>query len=216
MLVQFGTYTCINWLRTLPYVRAWAQKYKQRVVVIGVHTPEFAFEKTLENVRRAVQQMKIDYPDRRRQRLCDLARLQQPILARAVLRSMPAATSVSITSARESTSNRKEPSSSCWRRRAPGANDRGLVSVAAADFELAADWRSLRSQEIYLGHDRTQNFSSPGGAALGRRRVYAAATPLELNRWALAGEWTMANQATVLNTAGGRTCAAFTRATFTW
>jgi thiol-disulfide isomerase/thioredoxin len=61
-LVQFGTYTCINWLRTLPYVRAWVQKYRQGLIVIGVHTPEFAFEKNLENVRRAVQQMKIDYP----------------------------------------------------------------------------------------------------------------------------------------------------------
>ena len=62
VLVQFGTYTCINWLRTLPYVRAWAQKYRQGLVVIGVHTPEFAFEKKLENVRRAVQQMKLDFP----------------------------------------------------------------------------------------------------------------------------------------------------------
>ena len=55
VLVQFGTYTCINWLRTLPYVRAWNQKYKQGLAVIGVHTPEFAFEKNLENVRRALQ-----------------------------------------------------------------------------------------------------------------------------------------------------------------
>ena len=62
VLVQFGTYTCINWLRTLPYVRAWAQKYRQGLAVIGVHTPEFAFEKNLENVRRAVQQMKLDFP----------------------------------------------------------------------------------------------------------------------------------------------------------
>ena len=62
VLVQFGTYTCINWLRTLPYVRAWDQKYRQGLVVIGVHTPEFTFEKKLENVRRAVQQMKLDFP----------------------------------------------------------------------------------------------------------------------------------------------------------
>ena len=62
VLVQFGTYTCINWLRTLPYVRAWVQKYRQGLAVIGVHTPEFAFEKNLENVRRAVQQMRIDFP----------------------------------------------------------------------------------------------------------------------------------------------------------
>ena len=62
VLVDFWTYTCINWLRTLPHVRAWAQKYRQQLVVIGVHTPEFAFERSIDNVRRAVQQMKIEFP----------------------------------------------------------------------------------------------------------------------------------------------------------
>ena len=62
VLVDFCTYTCINWLRTLPYVRAWAQKYRQGLVVIGVHTPEFTFESDIDNVRRALQQMRIDYP----------------------------------------------------------------------------------------------------------------------------------------------------------
>src|SRR5207237_1591055 len=63
VLVDFWTYTCINWLRTLPYVRAWAEKYKDRgLVVIGVHTPEFRFEKDVDNVRRAVKDMKIDFP----------------------------------------------------------------------------------------------------------------------------------------------------------
>jgi len=62
VLVDFWTYTCINWLRTLPYVRAWAQKYRERLIVIGVHTPEFPFEQSLSNVRRAAQQMKVEYP----------------------------------------------------------------------------------------------------------------------------------------------------------
>ena len=62
VLVDFWTYTCINWLRTLPYVRAWAQRYRQGLVVIGVHTPEFPFEHNVDNVRRAVQQMRIEYP----------------------------------------------------------------------------------------------------------------------------------------------------------
>jgi thiol-disulfide isomerase/thioredoxin len=61
VLAQFWTYTCINWLRTLPYVRAWAQKYRQELVIIGVHTPEFAFEHNVDSVRRALQQMRIDY-----------------------------------------------------------------------------------------------------------------------------------------------------------
>ena len=86
VLVDFCTYTCINWLRTLPYVRAWAAKYRQGLVVIGVHTPEFAFERNLDNVRRAVQEMRIELPDRDRQRLRNLARLQQSILAGAVFR----------------------------------------------------------------------------------------------------------------------------------
>jgi thiol-disulfide isomerase/thioredoxin len=63
VLVQFWTYTCVNWLRTLPYVRAWAQKYKDKgLVVIGVHTPEFSFEKNVANVRRAMKEMQIAYP----------------------------------------------------------------------------------------------------------------------------------------------------------
>src|SRR5262245_54609315 len=62
VIIDFCTYTCINWLRTLPYVRAWSQKYTQGAVVIGVHTPEFAFEHDLNNVRRAIRQMRIEYP----------------------------------------------------------------------------------------------------------------------------------------------------------
>src|SRR4029077_13392097 len=63
VLIDVWTYTCINWLRTLPYVRAWAEKYKnQGLVVIGVHAPEFAFEKNVDNVRRAAKDMKVNYP----------------------------------------------------------------------------------------------------------------------------------------------------------
>jgi thiol-disulfide isomerase/thioredoxin len=203
VLVQFGTYTCINWLRTLPYVRAWAQKYRQRLTVIGVHTPEFAFEKNLDNVRRALQQMRIDFPiavDNDYTIWRAFNNQYWPALyfidARGRLRQQHFGegeyeqSEMAIQKLLAETSAR--------------ADDQGVVSVTATGFELPADWRSLRSPEIYLGHDRTENFSSPGGAALGRRRVYAASTRLELNRWALAGEWTMANQATVLNTAGGR------------
>jgi thiol-disulfide isomerase/thioredoxin len=203
VLVQFGTYTCINWLRTLPYVRAWAQKYGQRLTVIGVHTPEFAFEKNLDNVRRALQQMKIDFPiavDNDYAIWRAFNNQYWPALyfidARGRLRQQHFG---------EGEYERSEMViQKLLAETSARADDQGVVSVTATGFELPADWRSLRSPEIYLGHDRTENFSSPGGAALGRRRVYAASTRLELNRWALAGEWTMANQATVLNTAGGR------------
>jgi thiol-disulfide isomerase/thioredoxin len=203
VLVQFGTYTCINWLRTLPYVRAWAQKYRQGLAVIGVHTPEFAFEKNLDNVRRAVQQMKIDHPiavdnDYAIWRAFD--NRYWPALyfidARGRLRRQHFGegeyqqSEIAIQELLAETGARAD---------APG-----VVSVRAAGVELPADWQNVRSPEIYLGHDRTDTFSSPGGAALGRRRVYAAPTRLDLNRWALAGEWTMTNQAAVLNNTGGR------------
>jgi thiol-disulfide isomerase/thioredoxin len=203
VLVQFGTYTCINWLRTLPYVRAWAQKYGQRLTVIGVHTPEFAFEKNLDNVRRALQQMKIDFPiavDNDYAIWRAFNNQYWPALyfidARGRLRQQHFG---------EGEYERSEMAiQKLLAETSARAEDQGFVSVNATGFELPADWGNLRSPEIYLGHDRTENFSSPGGAALARRRVYAAPTRLELNRWALAGEWTMANQATVLNRAGGR------------
>jgi thiol-disulfide isomerase/thioredoxin len=203
VLVQFGTYTCINWLRTLPYVRAWVQKYRQGLVVIGVHTPEFAFEKNLENVRRALQQMKIDYPiaiDNDYEIWRAFNNRYWPALyfidARGRLREHHFGEG-------EYERSEKKIRGLLAEAGATG-DDKDAAPTAASGFELQADWQNLKSPEIYLGYDRTENFSSPGGAALARRRIYAAPTRLELNQWALAGEWTMANQATVLNSAGGR------------
>jgi hypothetical protein len=203
VLVQFGTYTCINWLRTLPYVRAWSQKYRQGLVVIGVHTPEFTFEKKLENVRRAVQQIRLDFPiavdndyaiwrafnnqywpalyfidtrGRLREHHFGEGEYER---SEKVIRGLLAETGVS-------------------------GDDKGVVPIAASGFELQADWRNLKSPEIYLGYGRTGTFSSPGGAVLGRRRVYAAPTRLALNEWALGGEWTMANEPASLIKAPGR------------
>ena len=202
VLVQFGTYTCINWLRTLPYVRAWNQKYRQGLAVIGVHTPEFAFEKKLENVRRAVQQLKLGFP---------IAVDNDYAIWRAFNnRYWPALYFVDARGRQREHhfgEGEYERSEKAIRRllAETGAtgDDKGAGPISASGFELQADWRNLKSPEIYLGHDRTENFSSPGGAALGRR-VYAAPARLALNRWALTGEWTMVNQATVLNSAGGR------------
>jgi hypothetical protein len=203
VLVQFCTYTCINWLRTLPYIRAWAKKYTQGLIVIGVHTPEFAFEQRIDNVRRALQELKIDYPiaidnDYAIWRAFD--NRYWPALyfvdARGRLRHHHFG---------EGDYERSEMTiQKLLAEKGLTANDQGLVSIAATGFELPADWRNLKSPEIYLGHDRTNNFSSPGGAAPGRRRVYAAPARLGLNQWALAGDWTMTNQAAVLNGPAGR------------
>ena len=204
VLVDFWTYTCINWLRTLPYIRAWAQKYRERLVVIGVHTPEFAFEKNLENVRRAVRQMRIEYPvviDNDYAIWRAFKNQYWPALyfidARGRVREHHFG---------EGEYQRSETAIQRLLAEAgvAGRRDGDVVSVAAEGVEAAADWDNLKTPETYVGYDRTQNFASRGGADLDRRRVYAAPARLALNQWALAGEWTMGRQATVLGNPDGR------------
>lgn len=208
VLVQFGTYTCINWLRTLPYVRAWHQKYRQGLAVIGVHTPEFAFEKDLANVRRALPEIKLDYPiaiDNDFSIWRAFNNQYWPALyfidGRGRLRHQHFG---------EGEYERSEMTiQQLLAETGVNAGDRGVVSVTPAGFELPADWQNLKSPEMYLGYERAENFSSPRDAELDRRRAYAVPSRLELNRWALAGEWTMTNPATVLNRAGGHVVCRF-------
>jgi thiol-disulfide isomerase/thioredoxin len=194
VLVDFWTYTCINWLRTLPYIRAWAEKYREALVVIGVHTPEFAFERDLENVRRAVRQMRIEYP---------VAIDNDYAIWRAfrnqywpALYFIDARGRVRQHHFGEGEYQRSE--SAIQRLLAEtgvgGLREGDAVSVDARGIEAAADWDNLKSPETYVGYDRAQNFASRGGAKLDRRRVYAVPARLALNQWALAGEWTMGRQ----------------------
>jgi thiol-disulfide isomerase/thioredoxin len=202
VLVDFCTYTCINWLRTLPYVRAWAQQYRQGLVVIGVHTPEFAFEQNLDNVRRAVRQMRIDYP---------IAIDNDYAIWRAYKNQYWPALYFIDGRGRirdhhfgEGEYERSEKTIQQLLTEAGAAVSGGSVSVEGMGLEAAADWDNLRSPENYVGHERTQNFASPGGSEPDRRRRYAAPARLALNQWALAGEWTMGRQATVLSSPNGR------------
>jgi thiol-disulfide isomerase/thioredoxin len=203
VLVDFGTYTCINWLRTLPYVRAWAQKYREGLVLIGVHTPEFTFERNLDNVRRAVRELNLGYP---------VAVDNDYAIWRAFRNQYwPALYFVDgrgRVRERHFGEGEYERSEQNIQRLLAEANvpnvPSGLVTVNATGIEVAADWDNLRSPENYLGHERTQNFVSPGGAELDRRRVYRAPARLRLNEWALAGEWTMGREATVLASSNGR------------
>ncbi len=203
VLVDFCTYTCINWLRALPYRRAWAQKYRQGLVVVGVHTPEFGFEKKINNVRRAVGQMKIEYPiviDNDYAIWRAFKNQHWPALyfidARGRVRQHHFG---------EGEYDRSEMTIQRLLAEAGvGSLRDGVVSVEASGVEVAADWGSLRSPENYVGYDRTENFASPGGGQLDRRRRYAAPARLALNQWALAGEWTMGREATVLGSPHGR------------
>ena len=204
VLVDFWTYTCINWLRTLPYVRAWAGKYKEQgLVVIGVHTPEFRFEKDLDNVRRAVKDRKIDFPvaidnDYGVWRAFDNHYWPALYLidAQGRIRHHQFGEGGYERTERIIQQLLGEAGSS-------GIGDH-LAAVEARGVEAEADWPDLKSPENYLGHERTENFVSPGGAALDKRRVYAAPARLKLNDWALSGDWTVKRDAVALNKGNGR------------
>ena len=204
VLVQFWTYTCINWLRTLPYVRAWAEHYKDHgLVVIGVHTPEFDFEHDLDNLRRAAKDLRVDYPV--------AVDNDYAIWTAFDNRYWPA---LYLVDAHENIRHHRfgeddyEQSERILRQLLTEAGAGGisheLVSVDPGGVEAAADWGSLWSPENYLGYERTENFASPDGAVLGTRHVYAVPERLRLNHWALAGDWAVNRQAIVLHQAGGR------------
>ena len=204
VLIDFWTYTCINWLRQLPYVRAWAEKYKDHgLVVIGVHTPEFAFEQNLDSVRRAAKDMRVDYP---------VAIDSNYAIWRAFdNRYWPALYFVDAHGHirhHHFGEGEYEQSEMVIQQLLDEAGNGGigdeLVSVDGRGAEAGADWANLRSPENYVGYERTENFASPGGALLDERRVYSAPTQLRLNSWALSGDWTVEKQATVLNEANGR------------
>jgi thiol-disulfide isomerase/thioredoxin len=200
VLVQVWTYSCINWLRTLPYARAWAAKYKdQGLVVIGVHAPEFPFEHDVDNVRRAARDMGIVYP---------IAMDNDFSIWRAFKNNYwPALYIVDVQYHHfgEGDYEQTERAIQQWLAEAGGSGiSRELVSVAAPGAEAPADWRSLKSPETYVGYDRAENLASPGGAIPDTRRVYAVPARLQLNQWALSGDWTIGKQATVLHQANGR------------
>jgi thiol-disulfide isomerase/thioredoxin len=203
VLVQFWTYTCINWLRTLPYVRAWAEAYRDRgLVVIGVHTPEFSFERDVANIREAVASMGIGYPvavDSDYAVWRAFANHYWPALyfidATGHIRHHVFGEGDYDVSERVIQQLLDEAGA--------GVAGQPLVSVAPVGAEVAADWDDLRTGETYLGDDRGSDFASPEPATDGRRR-YSVPTRLRLNHWALDGSWTVGSEAAVLDEAGGR------------
>ncbi|TMA19996.1 MAG: redoxin domain-containing protein [Deltaproteobacteria bacterium] len=203
VLVDVWTFTCINWLRTMPHVRAWADKYKNNgLVVIGVHAPEFSFERNLDNVRRSAKELKVEYP---------IVIDNDNVIWRAfdnhywpALYLIDAQGRIRHQQMGEGGYDQAETIIQQLLREAGSADvPKDLVSVDGRGIEAAADWGNLRSPENYLGFERSENFASTGGAKLGRR-VYAAPEKFRLNQWALSGDWTVGKEAVRLNEAGGR------------
>jgi thiol-disulfide isomerase/thioredoxin len=203
VLADFWTYTCVNWLRQLPYVRAWAAKYADHgLVVIGVHTPEFSFEHDPDNVRQATQDLGITYPV-----ALDSDYAVWRAFANHYWPALYFADAGGHIRHHHFGEGEYEQSEMVIQQllAEAGAGDvgQGLVSVEAPGVEAPADWATLRSPENYTGYDRTENFASPGGVLPGQPHSYTAPAQLRFNQWALSGDWTVDEQAT-LNAPDGR------------
>ena len=204
VLTDFWTYTCINWLRTLGYVRAWADKYRDHgLVVIGVHTPEFPFERDVDNVSQAAKDLNVTYP---------IALDSEYDVWNAFANRYWPAVYIADAEGRiryhhfgEGRYDECEQVIQLLLRQAGSDGvDEGLVAVAPDGFEAQADWANLESPETYLGYLQGQNFASPGGAELNEPRTYTVPDRLNVNEWALAGDWTVGRRAPVLNDANGQ------------
>ena len=204
VLADFWTYTCVNWLRTLPYLRAWHAKYAHAgLTIVGVHTPEFGFERDLDNVVARSRSLGVEYPvavdsdygvwnefanhywpaiyladGEGRLRFHHFGEGEYPRTEMVLQRLLVDA----------------------------GARDLDLdlVMVDPEGLEVAADWASLHSPETYLGHAQSSGFASEDADLYDRPHGYRSIQPLPLNAWDLAGEWTHARHAAVLDAAGGR------------
>lgn len=211
VLVDFWTYSCINCLRTLPYVKAWAEKYKdQGLVVIGVHAPEFAFERNIDNVKKASRDLGVTYPVAidnnfaiwrafgnqywpahyfidaqgriRFHHFGEGEYERSEAVIRQLLEEAGHADVAKMATAMQATSNDK----------------------AASGVAMAADNGAMRSAETYVGYERAENFSSPGGAVPDLPKDYTAPAQPGLNQWGLAGNWRIGAEHATLDRPNGR------------
>jgi thiol-disulfide isomerase/thioredoxin len=185
VLVDFWTYSCVNWLRTLPYVRAWAERYADDgLVVIGVHAPEFGFEHDLDNVRRAIRELGVGYP---------VVIDNEFAIWRAFDNHYWPAVYLLDGDGRVRFRHFGEEGYEETERAIQElvGMDGDLVQVDAGGLSAAADWDALGSPETYLGRAR------------GERRVDARPEELSLNQWALVGDWSVGPEAARLDGADG-------------
>ncbi|OEZ30765.1 cytochrome c biogenesis protein DipZ [Variovorax boronicumulans] len=205
VLVDFWTYSCINCLRTLPYVRAWAEKYKDAgLVVLGVHAPEFAFEKNPANVRKAVKDLGIGFP---------VALDNDFSIWRGFdNQAWPAFYFIDAQGRirhHQFGENRYDKAEQVIQQLLAEAGQAqvadGLVAPLGQGTQAAPGAEPAQSGETYLGHARAHGFASPGGIARDRAKAYEpVASSLRTNQWSLGGDWTVEGERAVLNQANGR------------
>jgi cytochrome c biogenesis protein CcdA/thiol-disulfide isomerase/thioredoxin len=203
VLVNFWTYSCINCLRTLPHVRAWAEKYRDRgLVVIGVHTPEFAFEKEAANVRKASVALGVSYPvvidnDFAIWRAFD----NQAWPAIYFIGADGRVRRHTLDEGGYDQSERLIQQLLSETNGAPVTKD--MAAIRAEGAQAAADEGNLRSSETYIGYRQAENFASPGGIRQDVPNLYRGMPELPLNRWSLAGDWTVGAEFASLNGSPG-------------
>jgi hypothetical protein len=204
LLVEFCTYSCVNWLRTLPYVRAWDERYREDgLVVIGAHTPEFEFEHDVEKIRSALEEMDVRYPivvdnDYAVWRAFD--NNYWPALYFFDAQGRMRHHHFGEEDYERSEGVIQELLAEAGATRVDG----GLVSVDAGGVYAPADWETLGSPETYVGYARAAGFASPGGLVHDSSNHYEVPPELGLNSWSLSGDWTVGAQPALLNEPGGR------------
>jgi cytochrome c biogenesis protein CcdA/thiol-disulfide isomerase/thioredoxin len=203
VLIDFWTYSCINCLRTIPYIKAWAEKYKDHgLVVIGVHTPEFAFERDVDNVRRAVSDLKIGYPvaidnDYKVWRAFDNEYWPAHYFIDAEGRTRYHHFGEGDYDGSERVIQRLLAEAG------NGGVPQSLVSVAASGAEAAPSEGDDKSPETYIGYNRADNFVSPGGIVEDENHLYDSADP-KLNQWSLSGDWLVSGERATLTSDNGK------------
>jgi len=204
VVIDFWTYSCINCLRALPYTRAWYERYKDAgLVIIGVHTPEFAFEKLEGNVRRAIKDFNVSYP---------VAMDNDYAIWRAFKnRYWPAHYFVDAKGQirghhfGEGNYDKSEQLIRTLLKEAGQENLPGMASdIDREGVAAPADHSKVESPETYLGYARAENFTSSGGFSRDTAKQYAAPSTLQLNQWSLAGTWTVGKEVAMLNAGPGQ------------
>jgi cytochrome c biogenesis protein CcdA/thiol-disulfide isomerase/thioredoxin len=204
VLVDFWTYSCINCLRTLPYVKAWAEKYHdQGLVVIGVHAPEFAFERDVNNVSKAMRDLGITYPvaldnDYKIWRAFDNQYWPAHYFADAQGRIRYHHFGEGAYAESEQVIQQ------LLREAGAGQVASDVIDIKAQGVQQAPDLSDVRSPETYLGYQRAEQFASPGGAQPDRPARYSLPGQPTLNQWGLEGQWNIGAEHASLNSATGK------------
>ncbi|MBY3385267.1 cytochrome c biogenesis protein DipZ [Rhizobium laguerreae] len=202
VLVDFWTYSCINCIRTIPYVRAWAEKYAgQGLVVIGVHAPEFAFEKKIDNVKKAIGDFQIGYPVAIDNDYGIWRAFENSYWPAAYL--IDAKGQIRYHHFGEGNYNRTEKAIQDLLREAGSQTTASAPVVPdAKGVEAGPDLGNIRSGETYLGYQQAANFASPEGLQADTAKNYSIAEP-GLNGWGLSGTWTVGRDQATLDQPGG-------------